>query len=194
VDEVTIEPDGEWHTDDNRYGSAKWLASAPKPVIAKSQPPSRSSMPPPTNDSSSPATDKGKGKAVVILSSDGEDDDLDVPLANGRTNGRETSASVNYAAPSRASANQEVIDLTFDSDDDDDNDQPLAAASAMNGMNAEPPNKGHGALGTEALKKLELDMERASAQMALKRKESSLSEDSFDPSKRQRHDYGMGYR
>lgn len=195
IEEVTIEPDGNWHTDDNQYGSAEWLATAPPRV--KSQPESRrNSMPPPPAQSGSPTSDdKGKAKAVVILSSDDEtDEDFDVPLANGRAPDRGASTSRTPAV--RPAGQQDVIDLTFDSDDDDE--QPLAAA-AQNGTNGAQPGNLNGGQGyvdpqAAALRELEAEMEKelAAAHMSLKRKESSDGQ--MDPDKRQRNDFGMGFR
>jgi hypothetical protein len=126
----------------------------------------------------------------VVLSSDDEtDEDIDVPLANGRVLDR--GASTSQAPAARPRGQQDVIDLTFDSDEEDE--RPLATAN-LNGTNGQ--NGNHNASYADAqaasLKQLEADMERELAAAQLKRKMSS--EGQMEPDKRQRNDYGMGYR
>ncbi|WVQ82518.1 hypothetical protein IAT38_004647 [Cryptococcus sp. DSM 104549] len=142
VDDVVLEPSGEWHTEDNKYGSAGWFAENPslKPASAAAgASTSAAPSPPPESKPSfgslrSPSqadgsTSNGKRKVVEILSSD--DDEPDEPLA--KTNGTSSRFSGGIPSSRNSSAPQSsaVIDLTLsDSDDDEDDAQPRAPAGA----------------------------------------------------------------
>lgn len=147
VDEVILEPDGEWHSEDNKYASSAWMAahaSVPAPAQASSSSSAgidtkpmvgsitnghgrHLSVTPPTRSSSVSADLKGKRKAIEILSSDDEDD---APLS--RSTGGTTLApslrpsrqqSLNRSSSSRPSVapvSDAIIDLTLSSDDEDD--------------------------------------------------------------------------
>ena len=134
-DEVVIEADNAWHTEDGAYGSASWLAQN-----SKSAQPTRA--PTPTEEaedrkpdqfrlSTSPDS-KGKRKAIEILSSDDEEEE---PLAKTNTGlqpptqpqARPLSASAApstsrqpSAQPAPPKPNNAVIDLTLSDSDDDD--------------------------------------------------------------------------
>jgi E3 SUMO-protein ligase PIAS1 len=134
IEEVILEPDGEWHSEDNKYGSPAWLAtrSAPvaepeaKPVItgktngysARELSPSTSPVPQAAGSDS-----KGKRKAIEILSSDDEDGPLArpgtifslPPSLRPSAQPRGSSSSRPSAAPN----DQSVIDLTLSDSDDD---------------------------------------------------------------------------
>lgn len=138
VDDVILEPGGEWHTEDNKFGSATWLAThaaagpsvngTNKETAKLERKPSIAPTPTPTPESAadSPNT-KGKRKAIEILSSDSEEEQ---PSAPNRTNGnghhhRPTPSTVPpssritrtpSAQPNNTSA--EPIDLTLSSDDE----------------------------------------------------------------------------
>ncbi|KAI0082296.1 hypothetical protein K474DRAFT_1703299 [Panus rudis PR-1116 ss-1] len=114
VEDVIVEPDGEWHTVDNKYGTSAWKAKHP---MAAPQPPNpaKRRTPSPKPDVS---RDKGKASAgpsnaeIVILDSDDEDE--------GRVK-RELSPSFNAstsAPPRSQTIESDVIDLTLDSDDE----------------------------------------------------------------------------
>lgn len=75
VEDVIVEADGEWHTSDNKYGSAAWKRAhppvAPKPAMKLPASPVK------TNGASSSDLN-GKKKAnveIVVLDSDDEDDE-----------------------------------------------------------------------------------------------------------------------
>jgi len=151
-DEVVIESNSDWHTEDKKYGAASWLAthqSAPVsngavPNGTHHSPTPQAAKPAPKLSPDSPDR-KGKRKAIEILSSD-EDEDVDVPLSrvNGHTSSSHTASSSHQAslppprpparAPSASSARQQsqqpattgsggrIIDLTLDSSDDDEDE------------------------------------------------------------------------
>lgn len=119
VDDVMIENDGEWHSADNKYGSAAWQDAFPY-----------TGDPEPSPHPSSPASDEeSESKAlagdveVLVLDSDDEDE--------GRVK-RELSVSQGSIAPpmpnvasprgapmlSRQTRQDDVIDLTADSDEE----------------------------------------------------------------------------
>nr|ADE10062.1 MIZ [Tremella fuciformis] len=139
VEEVVVEPDGQWHTEDGKFGSANWLARRPALIASEATletPPmdrKPSISPTPQNE---PARDGHKRKFIDLLS-DSEDED-DRPLANDRgANGSHrsqpamASSSARERTPApplpmnvKEAAVNEVIDLTLDSDTDDDDDMP----------------------------------------------------------------------
>ncbi|ORX37448.1 hypothetical protein BD324DRAFT_450942 [Kockovaella imperatae] len=98
VEDVVVEPNFEWHTEDNKFGSINWLTTkaAVNDVAATTQADvqadtrmSEDTKPNLPSPEKSPEPDrKGKRKAIEILSSD--DDEDDVPLrrttfANGNS-------------------------------------------------------------------------------------------------------------
>jgi E3 SUMO-protein ligase PIAS1 len=115
VEDVIVEADGQWHTSDNKFGSADWIAthpSKPDPAPVKERSPSKPLV----------KVTNGKDRArpsdaeVFILDSDDEDE--------GRVK-RELSPSYDQPVPpgsqqrNGSSQISAVIDLTLDSDDED---------------------------------------------------------------------------
>jgi len=101
VEGVIVEANGQWHTDDNKYGSAEWIAAhPPNPEPAKVAP-----VPPKprTNDS------RGANPGAILVSSDDEDDE-------GRVK-RELSPSFDPGTSDTQVA-RAVIDLTLSDDED----------------------------------------------------------------------------
>ncbi|KIR70994.1 E3 SUMO-protein ligase PIAS1 [Cryptococcus deuterogattii CA1014] len=151
VDDVILEPTGEWHTEDNKYGTASWLAShvksssatAASTPVARSAPASWSSeieAKPSVNDMNGTSGGDGanrgitglKRKVVQVIDSDDERDGTpaksSVPPA-GRVAALESSSSVNG---SRTGASTPIIDLTLsDSDDETDEESGLATSSTV---------------------------------------------------------------
>ena len=113
VEDVIVEADGQWHTDDNKYGSAEWMAAhPPKPEPAKAAP---IRPQPRTNDS------KGPNQSAIVVSSDDEDDEGRVkrelsPSYDPGTSSNNTQHSTPGAGTQAAHA---VIDLTLSDDEDD---------------------------------------------------------------------------
>jgi E3 SUMO-protein ligase PIAS1 len=147
-DEVLMESSGEWHTPDNKYGSASWIANLPSASVAPTPAPPPGSEPTPAPaelvvKTESPDT-KGKRKAIEILSSDDEDDEpLSRPNGHSHTPSsslpirpitlRIPSASslhsratpINGPPSSRPSAQpstSDVIDLTLSSDEEEEDE------------------------------------------------------------------------
>jgi len=108
VDDVMIEADGEWHTQDNLYGSAIWKAAHP-PIA-----------PPPVAKAPSPARTNGKGKEkaedveIFVLDSDDEDENQVKRELSTSFGGR----SASIATTTTRKSQETVIDLTLDSDDE----------------------------------------------------------------------------
>jgi len=113
VEDVIVEADGQWHTDDNKYGSAEWVAAhPPKPDPAKAAPVRPQ---PQTNDN------KGPKQGAIVVSSDDEDDEGRVkrelsPSYEPGTSNNNTQHSTPGAGTQAACA---VIDLTLSDDEDD---------------------------------------------------------------------------
>ncbi|KAF7310866.1 MIZ zinc finger protein [Mycena chlorophos] len=113
VEDVIVEADGEWHTSDNKYGSATWKAAHPpaaKPAaVAK-----------PVTKSPPKADPNGKRKAIesiVVLDSDDEDEGL---VKRELSASFASSSSANQSGRETTSKSQpDVIDLTLDSDDEE---------------------------------------------------------------------------
>lgn len=124
-DEVTLESNGEWHTQNNQYGSTEWLAEhgAAPPEAAQAVKRPRSATP-------SNIT-LGKRRAIEILSdSEDDDDESETPatsVANGQasTNGT-SSRAISRMSRSTASAQPPaIIDLTLSSDEESDDEARL---------------------------------------------------------------------
>ena len=125
-----VEADGEWHTADNKYGSAGWKAS--HPPAATVQPPTTPRKPLLNGKSPSRTPTKldadGNGKAktndveIVVLDSDDEDEGR-VKRELSPSFGSGSSVSVNRSfegpsVPQSQTQGDDVIDLTADSDDE----------------------------------------------------------------------------
>jgi E3 SUMO-protein ligase PIAS1 len=128
VEDVIVEANAEWHTADGKYGSERWKASHPPstsvqpPTVRK---PSPEKTPP---QSQSKLTTDGEGSLkednpeIVVLDSDDEDEgrvkrELSPSFRGG------SSVSVNQSPESQtvpqSQSQDNVIDLTLDSDDDE---------------------------------------------------------------------------
>ncbi|KAG6862364.1 hypothetical protein C0995_011804 [Termitomyces sp. Mi166 len=116
VEDVIVEADGEWHTSDNKYGSATWKASHPIAAAPVRKPTSQ-----PVSRSPSKVDVNGKAKAkqeVYVLDSDDEDEgqvkrELSPSLASNSHSYDGTTAPPKQKEPDT------VIDLTLDSDDEE---------------------------------------------------------------------------
>ncbi|KAJ7932449.1 PINIT domain-containing protein [Mycena leptocephala] len=124
VEDVVVEADGEWHTSDNKYGSAAWKAShAPAAIPKAASPrkfiPAKSPSHTPSKGVNGDPNGKRKAAEIVVLDSDDEDEgrvkrELSPSFAS--------SSSVNRSFGSipgetvTASQSDDVIDLTLDSE------------------------------------------------------------------------------
>ena len=133
MEDVIVEADGQWHTTDNKYASAAWMAA--HPVKQESPPPApvkRSPTPtkPVINGNGVHAKVAPTNAEIVVLDSDDEDEgqvkrELS-PTAHRSVN---TSwASIPGQPPRSQTADSEIIDLTLDSDDDD---EPLSRTQSQ---------------------------------------------------------------
>lgn len=124
---MIVEPDGQWHTADNKYGSAAWRAVHPPikdPIMTL--PPTPVKQRSPTPDKAPPSVDapakSGPSNAeIVILDSDDEEEgqvkrELSVSASHSLNT---SSASIGSQPPRSQTVESDVIDLTLDSDDED---------------------------------------------------------------------------
>ncbi|KAI0778270.1 PINIT domain-containing protein [Trametes elegans] len=136
VEDVIVEADGQWHTEDNKHGSAEWLAAHPPAVPAKKLPSPVKRLPSPvkplTNGIDRPRPSNAE---IVILSSDEEDEDegrvkreLSPSTESTRIPRSSQSVSIGGSQPPRSQVS-DIIDLTLDSDDDEPPPRPAAHLS-----------------------------------------------------------------
>ncbi|KAJ3479600.1 hypothetical protein NLI96_g8936 [Meripilus lineatus] len=124
TEDVIVEPDGQWHSEDGRYASAAWLAAHP-PSQKVTSPLKRS--PTPVKPSLSELNGKAKSgpsnAEIVILDSDDEDEgrvkrELS-PSTDGTRRGARRSNGSYASLPARSqTVESDIIDLTLDSDDE----------------------------------------------------------------------------
>ena len=140
VEEVEVEPDGEWHTSDNKFGSEAWIESH-RPVKTEDTEPTQltssttqtrlSVSVPVKSEFSSTVQSLGE---VVVLDSDSENEDetrVKKELSPATSPSIPTHASRNGArsGPTKGISSA-VIDLTLDSEDEDAPPARPAAALA----------------------------------------------------------------
>ncbi|KAF8905529.1 PINIT domain-containing protein [Gymnopilus junonius] len=133
VEDVIVEADGQWHTSDNKYGSADWLAvhppGKPSSPSKKTAPPQENPVcPAPVTNGADGANGKGKDPNIEIFVLDSDDDDDEGQVKRELSPSYTSSASRSFSAtlpgmsqpqgalPSRTNT---VIDLTLDSDDEE---------------------------------------------------------------------------
>ncbi|OCH96086.1 hypothetical protein OBBRIDRAFT_787540 [Obba rivulosa] len=125
VEDVIVEPDGEWHTVDNKHGSEKWKATHP---LSKPQPPKPAS--PVKKRSSSPPNlltngtmqSRQSNKEIITLDSDDEDEgrvkrELSPSFDRGAARAPSSISSASQP-PRSATQTSDFIDLTLDSDEE----------------------------------------------------------------------------
>jgi len=133
-----VEADGEWHTSDNKYGSAGWKAAHP-PAVPKQAPPSPRKSPPKPSahlngvNGADPNGKKKDNVEIFVLDSDDEDEEGIVKRELSPSIGSGSSAAINRSMEttslSVASLPQaDVIDLTLDSDEDNEPPPPSRIA------------------------------------------------------------------
>ncbi|THV07739.1 hypothetical protein K435DRAFT_267523 [Dendrothele bispora CBS 962.96] len=131
VEDVMVEADGEWHTSDNKYGSLTWKMKHP-PEKPKSSSPRKPSLATPVKGttpsagSSLPNGDASKKPAVEITILDDSDDEDEgrVKLELSPSFGVQPPSTV----PQTQSSQDEIIDLTLDSDDEEPPRPPVRSA------------------------------------------------------------------
>lgn len=126
VEDVIVEPDGEWHTSDNKFASSAWKAAHP-PTLSQSSPVKKTSASPtkvvPKQENGAKSLGPLNAE-IVILDSDDEDDnrvkrELSPSTDGTGTKGGRTTANTSLASMPPPSQTSDVIDLTLDSDDED---------------------------------------------------------------------------
>ncbi|KZT02638.1 uncharacterized protein LAESUDRAFT_729877 [Laetiporus sulphureus 93-53] len=125
VEDVIVEADGQWHTEDHKYGSTEWVTARARSQPAATQPPrptsgQQSSSSPKKVSSVANGQDHRPANAeVVVLDSDDEDDDARVKRELSPSNDRATSSLASQSTRGSHSLDNAVIDLTLDSDDEE---------------------------------------------------------------------------
>ncbi|KAI9065812.1 hypothetical protein FKP32DRAFT_1646795 [Trametes sanguinea] len=136
VEDVIVESDGQWHTEDNKYGSAEWLAAHP-PAAKPAAPIKRAPSPikPPTNGVNGMDKPRPSNAEIVILDSDEEDEDegrvkreLSPSTDSMRLPRSSQSISIGGSQPPRSQTSRsqaaDIIDLTLDSEDEEPPPRP----------------------------------------------------------------------
>ncbi|KAF8213099.1 PINIT domain-containing protein [Mycena galopus ATCC 62051] len=145
VEDVIVEANGEWHTSDNKYGSAAWKAAHPA-AVPKAAPASPRKFVPaksPSQAASSKGPNgdpNGKRKAeIVVLDSDDEDEGrVKRELSPSFASSSSANHSFGSIAGTSASQGEDVIDLTLDSDSDEPPAHPPAKRTASEAGLASP--------------------------------------------------------
>lgn len=170
IDEVLVEPNGDWYTSDGKHGSPAWIAAHPPKAVTIV--PARTAT---------PVDAKGKAKQVLSLD-DSEDEDEDGYRMSGGGEERGSalipssssrSQSTSAGPPSAVRPPQETIDLTLSSDEDDDPPPPPAvwvstaagssASSSKRGLEAEDTDRTQAGGAGDKRPRLDQDGEHSSA-------------------------------
>lgn len=122
VEDVIVESDGQWHTSDNKFGSASWMAS--HPATAPSQPsPPRGPSPASVDEEAAAKAHARKNVEILVLDSDDEDEGrVKEELSDSYPMNTLSSPASNSLLPAAARQPRggDVIDLTADSDDEEE--------------------------------------------------------------------------
>ncbi|PSS37689.1 hypothetical protein PHLCEN_2v513 [Hermanssonia centrifuga] len=123
VEDVIVEADGQWHTADNKFGSAAWKAAHPPikdPTLSLPPTPIKRRSPTPVkpviNGDARPQAGPSNPE-IVILDSDDEDEGQ-VKRELSPSVYRTANGSLGSYPPRSQTVESDVIDLTLDSDDE----------------------------------------------------------------------------
>ena len=119
VESVTVEPDGEWHTDDGKHGSQRWMELNKSSISNHVE---KSSSKQSNLDLQEDKKTINKNDEILSLSSDEEDE-------------RGGDGNISLKQSAQKSKNKQVIDLTLSSDEEDENSSPLPPAIKVNHSN-----------------------------------------------------------
>lgn len=130
VEDVVVENDGQWHTNDDKFASPEWRATHPVVALSHYSPP-RESSPASVDEEADAKAHAKKQVEILVLDSDDEDEgrvkrELSISHSVG-------SSSVLKSVPLRTvpaaqeSHQEDVIDLTADSEDE----QPRSQSSSQ---------------------------------------------------------------
>jgi E3 SUMO-protein ligase PIAS1 len=115
IEDVIVEADGEWHTTDNKFGTAAWKAQHP---IVTPLPKVKAETPPPVKveaESSKPIVQQKTDVSYILLSDDDEEE-----VQKELSPSHRSLDSIGPPTPHRHSQKKDnVIDLTLDSDDEE---------------------------------------------------------------------------
>ncbi|OAX44238.1 hypothetical protein K503DRAFT_846682 [Rhizopogon vinicolor AM-OR11-026] len=132
VEDVIVESDGQWHTSDNKFGSASWMASHPVTGPSKPSPPSRGSSPASVDEEAAAKAHARKNVEILVLDSDDEDEGrVKQELSDSYPTNPLSSPTSNLVLPTTARQPRggDVIDLTADSDDEEPQPPPVPRSS-----------------------------------------------------------------
>ncbi|PCH33703.1 hypothetical protein WOLCODRAFT_135275 [Wolfiporia cocos MD-104 SS10] len=122
VEDIIVEADGQWHSEDNKFASAEWKAAHPPaeaaapttaPVVKKQ----RSDSPVDAKDVNVPDKPRPITAEIVILDSDDEDEGRVKRELSPSNDG--STAGPSFRSPTKRIVEPDVIDLTLDSDDEE---------------------------------------------------------------------------
>lgn len=136
LDDVIVEADGQWHSEDNKYGSPQWKAThrETKPALPPAQAAHASRAPSPPKVSTKGVNGHGQpppsDAEIVVLDSDDEDEGR-VKRELSPSNEIHATAPKGVPPPVRAQLTADVIDLTLDSDDEEPAPPPTKKRKAM---------------------------------------------------------------
>ena len=127
VDDVMVENDGQWHTSDNKFACPEWRAI--HPVVASDHfSPPRESSPASADEEVDAKAHAKKQVEILVLDSDDEDEgrvkrELSVSHSVGSSSVPKPVA-LHRVLASQESHQEDVIDLTADSEDEQPRSQP----------------------------------------------------------------------
>lgn len=136
VEDVIVESDGQWHTSDNKFGSASWMASHPRTDLSRLSPTPRGSSPASVDEEAAAKAYSRKNVEILVLDSDDEDSDEDEgrvkqELSDSYPMNTLSSPASNAGHPTiaRQPRGGDVIDLTADSDEEELGPPPVVRSS-----------------------------------------------------------------
>lgn len=132
VDDVIVESDGQWHTSDNKFGSASWMASHPMTAPSRLSPPPRGSSLASVDEEAAAKAHARKNVEILVLDSDDEDEGrVKQELSDSYPMDPFLSSPIsNPVLPTTARQPRgDVIDLTADSDEEEPQPPPVARSS-----------------------------------------------------------------
>lgn len=134
AEDVIVESDGQWHTSDNKFGSASWMVSHPVTGPSKPSPPPRGSSPASVDEEAAAKAHARKNVEILVLDSDDEDEGrVKQELSDSYQMNALSSPASNSLRPATARQPRggDVIDLTADSDSDEEPQPPPAPRSSL---------------------------------------------------------------
>ncbi|KAF8445886.1 PINIT domain-containing protein [Boletus edulis BED1] len=130
VDDVVVENDGQWHTNDHKYASPEWRATHPA-IAPQHYSPPRESSPASVDEEADAKAHAKKQVEILVLDSDDEDEgrvkrELSISYSVGSSSIPKP-VFLHAMLASQESHREDVIDLTADSEDE----QPRSQSSSQ---------------------------------------------------------------